>query len=426
MVSLTKAQRFFVVACLCIFAGLRLSNTDEGDIITASSGSNIITLLVQAIVIGCLALFWYVKRRTLTRHLRHLFAPMTLVLLAVASSIWSLDPGFTFRRSIIFVAATLCAYYFGVVYDPAALAKLYRRAIGIMVGLSILVIGLLPSYGISHGTHAGDWRGAFFHKNRLGEMMALAVITFAIAPPERLSGWYRWSFAAFSLILLYKSHDSTALVAVVAALAAQAVWLLFKLKRKALTGVALIGYPLIAVVIGLILSDSNTFFKLLGKDATFSGRDRLWAGVIDAIQQRPLLGYGYLAFWNQQDGSMILVNERTTFRTSHSHDGFLNMALHVGLIGLGIFIIFLLRCMVLSIQEGRRTKSPEARWYFSFIIFMVISNLTESQIIEPFFFMWVTLVAFYVTFSVDRSHRHVELEIVEERAEKPQLYPAVS
>ena len=408
---------------MCVLSGMTFNGTDEGDVVVNTGASNIGALFFQALTFSLLIIFCLIYRREIARYLRYATWPLCLAFLAMVSTLWSIDPGFTFRRSIPLIMGTFAAFCIGVDFDPQALSNLYKTILQWMVYISVLVVVLVPSLGISHGVHSGDWKGAFYHKNKLGMMMAMAVITFVVARPEKLRGTLSKGLTAMAallaLVLLYKSHASSAIISLAAAVAAQPIWYLFQLRKKVVTVALLLGYPLAAVVMGLIIAYSSQVFAMLGKDATLSGRDTLWAGVLDAIRLRPVLGYGYGAFWNQVGGTIILVRERTTFQAIHAHNGYLNLMLHLGVVGLVVFLVFLIRCVVLSIQEGRRIHNMPARWYFTFIVYMVVTNLTESQIIEQWYFLWLTLVAFYVTFSIERSQRSEAAEALPIAVEQP-------
>lgn len=408
MPRLTKWEKIYVVIAICLAAGVRLSGTDEGDVVVFGQ-FDLFGLLTQIFDYAFLTFFCFLHRQTLLSNLRYLLAPMLLVSLAVISSVWSIIPFWSLRRGISFLLITLFGYYIGAMLNPAALYRLYVRTIGLMVALSVLVVVLLPMYGISHGAHAGAWRGAFYHKNRAGEMMALALITFAFAAPADMSRLRRWGIAAVAVVLLYESHAGTALAAVPIVMAAQMAWHFMMMRRKAIVGFTLTGYPLVALTIGIIAAYSATLLKILGKDATFSGRDRLWSGVLDAIRLRPFLGYGFLAFWLPQGGKTVIIREKTAFVTLHAHNGFLNLILQVGFIGLALFVVFLASVMLVTIREGRRTRSVQTRWFFSFVVLILIANLTESQTVESEF-VWLSLVAFYTSLSIQRANGLVKVE----------------
>jgi len=318
--------------------------------------------------------------------------------------LWSVEITWTVKRSVILVLNAFLGYYLGTVFNPDELSLLYRRALEIMVLLSIAFIVFLPSYGISHGVHTGDWKGAIYDKNEAGEVMALAFITFGIAPPIRVSPIRRWGFAALSLLLLYKSNSSSAIIATVAVMCAQAVWGFLMLRRKLLTGLVLAGYPIAISAVLLALGFSKALFALVGKDSSFTGRDKVWAGVLNGIARKPWLGYGLLAFWSPKAGNLILIQERTSFVPSHAHNGYLNLLLHVGIVGMVLFLIFLGRLIWITIKEGRRTNSSVERWFFSFLVLILVSNITESHLLElPMY--WISMVAFFTTFSIQHANR---------------------
>ncbi len=70
-------------------------------------------------------------------------------------------------------------------------------------------------------------------------------------------------------------------------------------------------------------------------DPTYTGRDEIWAFALDNIAKRPLFGFGFEAFWGMPD----LVNawnylESWGYRASDAHNGYLNLAVTTGLVGL--------------------------------------------------------------------------------------------
>ena len=410
---MNKVQRYYVIISLCLLAGMKLSAYDEGEV-GESGGFEIISLLVEASGIALLLLFTALNWSTIKAHLRLLTSPFSLVLLLFLSTAWSIDPTFTFRRSIVFACATFFAYHLGVLFPPKELLRFYRTAFLSMMFISLVVVVLLPRYGIAHGAHGGDWKGAFYHKNRFGEIMAMTVMTVALAPTDRIRKLRRWFFIALGFALLYKAHSTTSLAALMIILLLQAAWPFLRLKKKSLVGLSLAGYPLVAVALGVIATTAGSLFALFGKDSSFSGRDRLWAGELDAIKLKPLLGYGYLTFWHQQGGYLTLISLHTNFVPPQGHNGYLDLLLHVGVVGLLLYLVIYFKSMWFAAGEVRRIYTAESKWFLSFVLIMGIINLTESQVVEPFFFLWVTLTAFTTSFAVARSAPY-EGEETEER-----------
>lgn len=404
-----KLRKAHFVIWILFLAGIHLGPADAGE------SAN--PVMMQVFALGLLLYFSIIYRETLFRHARLLWGPMPLTLLAIVSAAWSLDPGWSFRRGLVFSAATFLAYYVGATYSPRRLIALYRLALLIIIGASLAIVALLPGFG----RDGGDWIGCMYHKNRLGETMVLAFISFVIAPTETLPRIFRWLVPAAALLLLYKSHAGGATGNVAIVLAAQVVWLILQQRRKIIAAIVLTGYPLVAIAVLLIRENAGLLFKLLGKDPTFTGRTPIWRGVIAAIRLRPLLGYGYLAFWHQKGGTPIYVAELTAWPAPHAHEGYLDLMINLGIVGLLIFLAFFVRSMWLAIAEGRRTGGKEAQWFFSFIILVAVTSFTESQIVTSLF-LWTTLTALSISFAVQRAGRYDEAAMEEElHAEQGEL-----
>ena len=157
MPCLVRFQKYYVLIAICFFAGVKLTNIDEGDV-TAARGFDWTTAALEIFIFGTLGFYLLIYRRKFLPHLARLGGPLPLVFLAILSALWSTSPQFSFDRGLILLSATLFAYYLGVMYSPAELIEVYRSILLFIVVLSVLCIVLLPSYGISHGTHAGAWQ----------------------------------------------------------------------------------------------------------------------------------------------------------------------------------------------------------------------------------------------------------------------------
>ena len=76
---------------------------------------------------------------------------------------------------------------------------------------------------------------------------------------------------------------------------------------------------------------------LIGKDPTMSRRTELWKMSLADIQENPLLGYGYGAFWDTTSRPARLIREEVWKEAPHSHNGYIELALGLGLVGLGAY-----------------------------------------------------------------------------------------
>ena len=70
-------------------------------------------------------------------------------------------------------------------------------------------------------------------------------------------------------------------------------------------------------------------------DPTYTGRDEIWQFAIERIAQRPIVGYGYQAFWGTDElATAALLYRNWVYATTDAHNAFLNIALMTGMVGL--------------------------------------------------------------------------------------------
>ena len=96
--------------------------------------------------------------------------------------------------------------------------------------------------------------------------------------------------------------------------------------------------------IGTVMSDQLAeIAKLLPLDTSFTGRTDIWAFSLQALQAKLLTGYGFAAFWGSGAIRDLPQGMEWTEYASHSHNGYLDTALSMGLPGtlllIAVFVI---------------------------------------------------------------------------------------
>lgn len=318
-----------------------------------------------------------------------------LVGLVMASVLWSDFPAISLKESIALIGTTLFGLYLATRYSPRQQLQLLGWTFAVIVGLSFMYAIAIPKYGIMGGVHAGAWRGIYTHKNALGQMMTLGSIVFLLLLLRDQT--YRWAKAlglmsSFLLVILSTSKGS--LLNFLAMFTAFCVCQIFRFDYR-LLGIALIGIVIISSTLSLgIISNLETLvIDVLGKDLTFTGRTTLWTVVLEMIQQRPLLGYGYDAFWQGSESASLTVWLREGWPAPHSHNGFLDVALQLGWLGLGAFLMGFLVNMSVSLWRWRLTAYFEFVWPILFLVYLILANVGESWLMKGSHIFWVLYVA---------------------------------
>lgn len=309
--------------------------------------------------------------------------------ITVLSIFWSQDPALTLRRSVTLILATLYGLLLAVRYPFTTILRLLGAALAIIVGVSLLSILLGAEWAIMGHPHPGAWQGVMFHKNALGRISVLALITFVVLAQKTQWPWHVgwWLLAVSALVIIIGTRSATALVATTVLIT---IWLVAQKaallsRREQLQGIILFGS--VALPVGILFFLYWTeITELLGRDAELTGRLPLWLELFTIGWQQPLLGYGYGAFWLDTNRMMSLDAAILRMRfwwAEHAHNGYLDVWLEIGIIGLTLVSFLVVSVLYRSFQKVLQHDFRQ-QFMFSclFAIFLVVYNLSEAVLIE--------------------------------------------
>jgi exopolysaccharide production protein ExoQ len=131
-------------------------------------------------------------------------------------------------------------------------------------------------------------------------------------------------------------------------------------------------------------------------DATLTGRTDFWPQVIDAIWERPLVGYGYQGFWQDWRGSAnpaAHIINHNGFVPPHSHSGYLEILLALGIVGLTLFAFSLINNIIKLFACMPHSKHNEFEIAVLLLIFILMSNFSEAGLwgITHYTFLYIYL-----------------------------------
>ena len=127
--------------------------------------------------------------------------------------------------------------------------------------------------------------------------------------------------------------------------------------------------------------------NVMGKDTTLTGRTLLWQHASALIQRHPLLGYGFQAFWRQNDleaeslWSQFHVMSRQGF---HFHSTYMESLIEVGLIGTLALVLTLLGALGGVIRWSWRTGSVSASFFVALLVCLLMRSFVEVDIMFQF------------------------------------------
>jgi exopolysaccharide production protein ExoQ len=357
------------------------------DIVETSHPLNAgVFVLIYFITYILLFLRWRKLTYTLSKN-KFLWGLMAIV---ICSFLWSLYPTNTFIESVRVISSSSFGLYFATRYTLKEQLKILSSVFMVAVFASIVFVVLPPHYGIMGGIHAGAWRGIYVHKNLFGLIMAIASVSFLIQAIDTRKLRFKL-LLPLALLLVLLSRSTGALGV---ALAANTMFFFYygyvSLRLKL---VFLI--PTLLLLVNLLLGSGYWFINNLqtvasatGEDLTLTGRTIFWQILINMVFQRPLFGYGYKGFWYGLEGPSRDVIQVAMWTVPEAHNGFLELALSTGLVGMTFFICGYLVTMARAVQWIHLNQSPLALWPLVFLNIMIVCNLTESSLME-FGFLWL-------------------------------------
>lgn len=322
--------------------------------------------------------------------------PLGLLLLWVWCSVaWTLDPGATIRRATALTAFTVIACWLAIAYEPRALLRRLAWALLAQVALSLALAAVLPAYALMPDDRL--LRGIFLHKNVLGQVLTFAAILL-------LLGWqFRFlpriaTFLGLGLVLVAAAlaGSITACLLIAAMMVLQLLLHLATLGRVRAAASLLLAAAIGSLLVMAALLLLEPLLGLIGRDLTFTGRTDLWAYVVRMIELRPLLGYGYGAFFELPAISAYVL-DTLHWAAPNAHNGYLETALGLGLPGLALVLLFLLGGLATALRTlacaGRAgpDRLPGA-FAVLYLAAFLLRNAAESDLLSQSQLSWVLAV----------------------------------
>jgi O-antigen ligase len=126
--------------------------------------------------------------------------------------------------------------------------------------------------------------------------------------------------------------------------------------------------------------------EAISPELTFTGRTALWAFMGEHIAQRPLTGYGFASFWGTEHvllADLPFDREWDIRGIVHGHNGYLDLAIIMGLPALAVAIIAFI---VAPIRDYVRTPLLRENVLMSEFFLMVLTFTLMNAFLESFFF----------------------------------------
>ena len=148
----------------------------------------------------------------------------------------------------------------------------------------------------------------------------------------------------------------------------------------------------------LIQNYVEAIFGAFNKSSNLTGRTDIWPAILSEIAKRPWTGYGYASYWQEWRGNNDPSISFTFPHIRHAHNGFLELALQLGLVGVILYALFSLRGIALAIRHYFMFSSVEdATFPLLLLVFSNFACLAETPrlgMVGPNYIWFLLILAF--------------------------------
>jgi exopolysaccharide production protein ExoQ len=309
------------------------------------------------------------------------------------SSIWSETPVMTFGGGLVLLGVSVIAIYIAKQYEWFELLRILCWNNALVAFLSVIAVILMPSVS----TGSKGWHGIFHHAIDFGGFMAFGSIiwlSYALKSKSK-----RLLFLAVSIFLLALVGLANSAGAILAYLSLLLIFTFFSFAKEANSKIviATLSLLLTGIIISSFFSTEISIFvlNLLGKEPTLTGRTEIWSQVWGAVLEKPVIGYGYLGFWQPWRGidnpASGIINPNL-YVPPHSHNGFLEILLDLGFVGFTVFVLSLVFNIYKSLHLVALQRDHAFLLPLLLITYLIILNLNQSSLLMPEY-TWVYYIA---------------------------------
>jgi O-antigen ligase len=333
--------------------------------------------------------------KRMRRHLPYLF----FLLYALATIGWTWHPA-----KVVTYSGHMVGSY--MVCMCAALAINYRERLlfrvlmlfsTLLLLMTLVTVALVPSRGIMEVGDKLRWVGLAPNANTLGMALLLVVWVGLVRFFYEDGAAARCGsvvLIALAAVCLYGTDSMTS--SLLSLLMAVFLPLLMVVGRR----------PPLAAALGVFFSTSifsvvsltaylfrpdlfltEKFFTTIGRTSTFTGRTGLWKIAVQAIRERPLLGWSFDA--------RLSVSDKYLFHAGHFHNGYLELLVAGGMVGLGFMTAVLAQTMFHLLRMLARNRSLFAA-YSVLLLVIMLHNITEASLATSPHVFWLMFTLLYM------------------------------
>jgi len=320
------------------------------------------------------------------------------------SILWSNFPLVAFKRWIKLIGSVVVGLVVLTEYPQVdSISTVLRRCFLVHIPLDVLLVKYFRTIGVDWDyTGREMWIGLTKQKNPLGQICMTAGIYFIWDVLKKLKeGIVRYKINILYLLMIFyllagptaEGRSVTSIVILLIGLFAL-FGMQFAPKNRTEINRFFIKGTIVLVLIFIVLSlgmgafnetISGEFLRMTGRDETLTGRTELWEDMLQIGKKHPIRGVGFGSFWIGDKANNLW--ERHIWRPQEGHNGYIDIYVALGGIGLILFGLFLVSTFS-SIKEMVVEDFEFGVFRMVFFIMILLHNLAESSFLRSEHNLW--------------------------------------
>ena len=277
------------------------------------------------------------------------------------------------------------------------ITTVFRRCFILLIPLSIVFCKYFPNIGKLEGKFEPDmWIGVATHKNTLGPLILLSCFYYIWDLVENSNKCNRLINIVYILMSIYLlngngyNRSATSILLLLVALSLYVFLRRYKKNPKRLRVVvtcSIIAVCTIFITDQVVLDSAlkNSLIEMQGRDPTLTGRSLLWHDLFVLGMKKPTLGYGFAGFWTPD--RMAYLKGLHPWGPGESHNGYIEIFITTGIIGLILFGFVVISAMKGALQQCI-LHFEYGLLRTIFLIVVLVQNYSESAFLRPTHFIW--------------------------------------
>ncbi len=310
-------------------------------------------------------------------------ALLVLLLYILVSMFWSSVPFGSFKSFFSQLTVMLVAIMVGLAYYEQRVVILRTLFLWFLlfVVASIAIAWFYPEVGVNTISFGKPrWIGVSDHPNELGAtalvLIWLGMNYYYIGSSKKLV----FLSVAMGYYVIIMADSLTSLVSSFAVM----LYVIYSYKMANMNFIFkaflfLLAFFIFVAIIGLYKSFPDLIGSWLeagGRNATLSGRTKLWHKAIISLRGHWMFGYGF--------DNLKQVTERQykqMYQMSHLHNGYLEVLLKGGVVGCLLLLIVVVKTMIYQFKIRKKHRSDYIL-LSSGLLMIFIHNFTQSSLLK--------------------------------------------